>query len=84
MSERRVELIPGVYRHFKGNLYQVFGVASHSETGDKLVVYRALYDDYRLYVRPYDMFCSEVDTTEHPNASQKMRFELITPVNDAV
>ncbi|GGY13248.1 DUF1653 domain-containing protein [Paludibacterium paludis] len=52
--------VPGIYRHYKGNLYEVCGVARHSETGDPLVVYRALYGDYGLWVRPAEMFQESV------------------------
>ena len=51
----------GKYRHYKGKDYQVLGVAKHSETGEKLVVYQKLYDNYSLWVRPYSMFIEEVE-----------------------
>lgn len=76
-SQRLIQ--PGIYRHFKGRLYEVYGVASHTETSEKMVVYRALYGDYSLYVRPLDMFCSDVDRLLHPEATQKLRFELVVP-----
>lgn len=63
----------GIYRHYKGNLYQVLHIARHSETNEWLVVYRALYDDYGVWVRPLSMFCEsmEIDGKTLP------RFELI-------
>ncbi len=68
----------GLYRHFKGNLYLVEGVAVHSETGERLVVYRALYGERKLYVRPIELFLSTVDREKYPDAKQEYRFELLS------
>jgi len=68
--------INGIYKHFKGDYYLVVDVANHSETKDPYVVYRRLYGDGSLWIRPMDMFLSEVDHEKYPNVEQKYRFEL--------
>ncbi len=65
-----------VYRHFKGDYYLVEDIARHSETGEEYVVYRKLYGDGGLWVRPLSMFTQEVDRVKYPDAKQRYRFEL--------
>ena len=72
-----MEVIEGrIYKHFKGDLYLVEGIVLHSETKEKMVLYRALYGRGIRYVRPYDMFVSKVDREKYPNAGQEYRFQL--------
>ena len=65
-----------VYRHFKGDSYLVEDVARHSETGEEYVVYRKLYGDGGLWIRPKDMFMEKVDRAKYPDVQQAYRFEL--------
>ena len=66
----------GIYKHFKGDYYLVEDVVIHSETEEKMVLYRALYEEGLRYVRPYEMFTSKVDKIKYPNVKQEFRFEL--------
>jgi hypothetical protein len=68
------ELLPGSYRHYKGNDYKVIGVAKHSETGEDLVVYRPLYGESGLWVRPLSMFIEQVDV----DGTSVPRFSLLS------
>ena len=66
-----------IYRHFKGNIYQIITLARHSEDGTKMVVYQQLYAPYEVYVRPLEMFMSRIDTRKYPNERQVYRFEKL-------
>lgn len=74
---RNIPVAEEIYRHFKGNEYQIIAIAQHSEDGSKMVVYKGLYGDGTCYVRPLDMFMDEVDREKYPDATQKYRFEKV-------
>ena len=66
-----------IYRHFKGNNYKVLCVAMHTETQEKMVVYQALYGDYKYFVRPYEMFVSKVDHDKYPDVKRDIDLNLL-------
>lgn len=72
-----MEIIKGrIYKHFKGDYYLVEDVVYHSETKEKMVLYKALYGQGLRYVRPYEMFLSKVDKVKYPEVNQEYRFQL--------
>ncbi len=77
LKEKFMEIVKGgIYKHFKGDYYLVEDVVYHSETKEKMVLYRALYGKGVKYVRPYEMFLEKVDKIKYPNVVQEYRFEL--------
>ena len=77
MADRQEIQLHRVYKHFKGDYYLVEDLARDSETDEELVIYRKLYGDGSLWVRPLSMFLSKVDHERYPNVKQRFRFELV-------
>lgn len=73
-----------IVRHFKGNFYEIEDIAEHTETGEKLVVYRALYGDGKCWCRPHEMFIGKVDRDKYPDVKQEYRFEKVELLDEEV
>ena len=69
--------VGALYRHFKGDVYLVLGTGFHSETKEEYVIYKGMYGNFDVYLRPKDMFMSEVDHEKYPDVEEKYRFEEI-------
>ena len=83
MEKRDIPRPGEFYRHFKDRLYQIIAVAYDAETEQQVVVYQALYGDYRVWVRPLENFLSRTDREKYPEASQEWRFERVQPAEAA-
>ena len=77
MAQRALPRPGEFYRHFKDRLYQIVAVAYQADNEAPVVVYQALYGDFKMYVRPYAMFMSKVDKVKYPDAKQVYRFEKV-------
>lgn len=85
-TEQRDLAVGDIVRHFKREwvsentseyLYKILAFASHTETGEKLVIYQGMYSPFKICARPYDMFMSKVDKKKYPDIKQEYRFEKI-------
>ena len=76
MLEREIK-VKGIYKHFKGKYYIVEDIALDGESDKEYVIYRALYDDNKLFVRTFESFLSKVDKEKYPNVEEEYRFTLV-------
>ena len=76
-ARKRIVLHGEKYRHFKNKEYQVIAIANHTERKEQLVIYKALYEPFEIYAKPYEMFTSLVDKEKYPAVKQTFRMEKI-------
>lgn len=76
MTQQDSPIIGRIYRHYKGDYYIVRAIATHSETGEQMVIYQALYGNGELWARPLTLFMDKIDHAKHPDVKQENRFEL--------
>ena len=74
--------VGSIYKHFKNKYYIILDIVNDCENDNKIVVYKALYDEYKVWVRDYDDFISEVDHIKYPDVLQKYRFEEIETIKE--
>lgn len=82
--EEQREIKKGLYQHFKGKFYRVFGICTHTETKEKFIYYQALYGKQEYYIKPYNIFAAEVDKIKYPLVEQKYKFEFISSVQNEI
>ncbi len=75
VMENRIIVSGEFYKHFKGNIYQIHGIAKDSESQEEMVVYQGMYPPFECWVRPLSDFLAIVDSKKYPNTNQKYRFE---------
>lgn len=70
-----------IVRHFKGNMYEIIGIATHTETGEEMMIYRSCDDHKKVWARPLEMFLGDVDHEKYPEVKQEKRFELVSTLD---
>ena len=82
MKKKTKSITPGIYRHYKDKYYEVFGSATHTETGEEFVVYKSLYGDFNTWVRPCEMFLEHVEVNNETVPSALSRLKIRADIAD--